>query len=40
MFNLWRRNVRVRQSSVLELGYDDHSLARSRHHPRHHRLHR
>ena len=23
MFNLWRRNVRVRQSSVLELGYDD-----------------
>ena len=23
MFNLWRRNVRVRQSSVLELGHDD-----------------
>ena len=23
MFYLWRRNVRVRQSSVLELGYDD-----------------
>jgi hypothetical protein len=23
MFNLWRRIVRVRQSSVLELGYDD-----------------
>ncbi len=23
MFNLWRRNVRVRQSSALELGYDN-----------------
>ncbi len=23
MFSLWGRNVRVRQSSVLELGYDD-----------------